>query len=114
MIKYHLFLITSIILTVVVQALLKSNSVKYSGNLFEAIYDSTLYVALFLYATAMVFWYISSSKLQFTFMIPMHILTIIFGGFIGYYFFEESFGIHKILAYILIISGVFVLIYGNN
>jgi|SaaInlStandDraft_6_1057023.scaffolds.fasta_scaffold19773_4 drug/metabolite transporter (DMT)-like permease len=114
MIKYHLFLITSIILTVVVQALLKSNSVKHSGNLFEAIYDSRLYVALFLYATAMVFWYISSSKLQFTFMIPMQILTVVFGGIIGYYFFEESFSVQKILAYVLIIFGILMLVFNNN
>jgi drug/metabolite transporter (DMT)-like permease len=114
MIKYYLFLVSSIILTVIVQALLKNNSVKHSEELFEAVYDFKLYLVFFLYAIAMVFWYISSSKLQFTFMIPMHILTIIFGGIIGYYYFEESFNIQKISAYVLIIFGMIMLIYGNK
>jgi len=114
MIKYYLFLVLSIMLTAIVQALLKSNSVKHSENLFEAVYDFKLYVVFFIYAIAMIFWYISSSKLQFTLMIPMQILTVVFGGIIGYYFFEESFSVQKILAYVLIIFGILMLVFNNN
>jgi len=47
-------------------------------------------------------------------MIPMQILTVVFGGIIGYYFFEESFSVQKILAYVLIIFGILMLVFNNN
>jgi multidrug transporter EmrE-like cation transporter len=46
-------------------------------------------------------------------LIPFNILTIVFGGLVGYYWFGESLGLRKIIAYAIIMLGVLMLVSKN-
>ncbi len=109
MIKYYGILLLSILLTTVVQASLKAISVKYNGSFFDGLFDFKLYFVILLYGIALVAWFASAAKIPFTVLIPANILTIVLGGFIGYFLFGEGFSFYRILAYLIIILGILVL-----
>ena len=109
MIKYYGILLLSILLTTVVQAYLKSISVKYNGSFFDSLLDFKLYFVLLLYGVALVAWFVSASKIPFTVLIPANILTVVLGGVIGYFLFGEGLGFYKILAYVIVILGILIL-----
>ncbi len=109
MIKYYGILLLSILLTTVVQASLKAIPVKYNGSFFDGLFDFKFYFVILLYGIALVAWFASAAKIPFTVLIPANILTIVLGGFIGYYLFGEGFSFYRILAYLIIILGILVL-----
>ena len=111
MIKYYGILLLSILLTTIVQASLKAMSVKYNGNFFDSLGDLKLYFVLFLYGIALIAWFSSASKIPFSVLIPANILTVVLGGIIGYFLFGEEIGFYRILAYLMIILGIFLLMF---
>ena len=114
MTKYYIYLFFAIILTAIVQAILKIISMKYDGNILASILNPWLYFSLSLLVVAFIAWFISASKIEFSILIPVSVTTIIIGGLIGYFFFEEDFGGKKLLSYILILSGVILLIFSQQ
>ena len=109
MIKYYGILLLSIMLTTLVQASLKAISVKYNGSFFDSLFDFKLYFVILLYGIALVAWFASAAKIPFTVLIPANILTIVLGGFIGYFLFGEEFSFYRILAYLIILLGILML-----
>ena len=114
MAKYYTYLFIAITLTAIVQAILKTISMKYDGNIFESIYNPWLYFSLVLLVFALIAWFVSASKIEFSILIPINVVTIVIGGLIGYFIFGEEFGGKKILSYTLIISGVLLLIFSQQ
>ena len=111
MIKYYGILLLSIMLTTLVQASLKAISVKYNGSFFDSLFDFKIYFVLLLYGIALVAWFASASKIPFSVLIPANILTVVLGGIIGYFLFGEEIGFYRILAYLMIILGIFLLMF---
>jgi len=114
MIKYYIYLFFAIILTAIVQAILKTISMKYDGNILASIHNPWLYFSLALLIVALIAWFVSASKIEFSILIPVNVATIVISGFIGYFVFGEEFGGKKMLSYILIISGVILLIFSQQ
>ncbi len=114
MIKYYIYLFFAIIITAIVQAILKTISMKYDGNIVSSMYNPWLYFSLSLLIVALIAWFISASKIEFSILIPVNVATVVIGGFIGYFVFGDEFGGKKLLSYILIISGVILLIFSQQ
>jgi multidrug transporter EmrE-like cation transporter len=114
MAKYYTYLFVAITLTAIVQAILKTISMKYDGSIFDSIYNPWLYFSLVLLVFALIAWFVSASKIEFSILIPVNVATIVIGGLIGYFIFGEEFGEKKILSYTLIISGVLLLIFSQQ
>jgi multidrug transporter EmrE-like cation transporter len=66
-------------------------------------------VALFIYVVAFVIWIVSLSRIEFSVAIPFNIITVVIGGIFGYYVFNESLSLIRIISYLLIIFGVIML-----
>jgi multidrug transporter EmrE-like cation transporter len=113
MIKYYLFLLIVIILISIVQAILKSLSIEYSGSIIKSLHDPLSYLCIFLLVLALSFWFVAASKIEFSVLIPANIVTVVISGVIGYYIFSEEINLIKIVAYALIIMGVMTLAYQN-
>ena len=96
MIKYYIYLFFAIILTAIVQAILKIISMKYDGNILASILNPWLYFSLLLLIVAFITWFVSASKIEFSILIPVSVTTIIIGALIGYFFFGEEFGGKKL------------------
>jgi len=109
MTKHLYYLLLSLMGTVFVQASLKVLSESHSGNIVSAIKDYRFLPILGFYGVAMVAWFYAASKIEFTVLIPFNILTIVFGGLVGYYWFGESLGLRKIISYAIIVLGVLML-----
>ena len=110
MIKYYILLLVSILITSGVQITLKIVSEKFDGNLVNSLADPRLYLAISLYILALIAWFVSASRIQFSVLIPANVLTVVLGGLIGYSLFDEVFGLRKIISYLLIIAGILLLI----
>mgnify|MGYP006149310739 FL=1 len=110
MTKYHFLLYLSILLTAAVQASLKVISIKHDGVISNSLHDPRLYFVAILYGLALCAWFVSASRIQYSVLIPTNILTVVLGGFVGYFLFGETIEIRKLLAYGLICSGVLLLL----
>lgn len=113
MIKYYIFLLIVIILISIVQAILKSLSIEYSGSIIKSLYDPLSYLCIFLLVLALSFWFVAAFKIEFSVLIPANILTVVISGIIGYYIFSEEINLIKIVAYAFILIGVMILAYSN-
>ena len=113
MFKYYIFLLIVIILISIVQAILKSLSIEYSGSIIKSLYDPLSYLCIFLLVLALLFWFVAASKIEFSVLIPANILTVVISGVIGYYIFSEEINLIKIVAYAFIVIGVMTLAYSN-
>lgn len=51
----------------------------------------------------------SLSRIEFSVAIPFNIITVVIGGIFGYYVFNESLSLIRIISYLLIIFGVIML-----
>jgi drug/metabolite transporter (DMT)-like permease len=111
--KHYFFLILSIISTTFVQVTLKTLSQNHSGNILSVIKDYRLILIIGLYGLALVAWFYAASRIEFTVLISFHILVLVLGGLSGYYWFDESLGLRKIIAYILIIIGILLMVSKN-
>lgn len=105
----YLFLLLSILLTVLVQIKLKDLAVANNGVMLNALLSPELYGVLFIYAIALFAWFYSASKIEFSVILPMNSLTVILGGVIGYLYYNEDFSPLKFLAYFFILLGIFIL-----
>ena len=114
MAKYYIYLFIAITLTAIVQAILKTISMKYDGNILASIYNPWLYFSLILLALALIAWFVSASKIEFSVLIPVNVATVVISGLIGYFIFGEELGGKKILSYMLIMSGVLLLIFSQQ
>ena len=114
MIKYYIYLFFAIIITAIVQAILKTISMKYDGNIVSSMYNPWLYFSLSLLIVALIAWFISASKIEFSILIPVNVATVVIGGVIGYFVFGDEFCGKKLLSYILIISVVILLIFSQQ
>jgi len=109
--KYYALLFFAISVTVFVQAGLKMLSMKYDGKIMSALQDPLLFVISFALLLAFVAWFVAASEINLNVLIPANSLTIVLSALIGYFFFSEPITIDKIIAYILILLGIFVLLY---
>ena len=109
--KYYVLLFFAISITVFVQAGLKMLSMKYDGKIISAVQDPLLFVISFSLLLAFAAWFVAASQINLNVLIPANVLTIVLSAVIGYFFFAEPITIDKIIAYVLILSGVSVLLY---
>ena len=114
MIKYYIFLLIVFILIAIVQIILKTLSVEYSGNIIKSIYDPLIYLSFFLLAVALALWFISASQIEFSVLIPASLMTIFFSSIIGHLIFSDEISLRKIIAYVLIAIGVITLSYSKS
>ena len=98
----------------IVQVILKIISVENGGSITDSFYDPKLYFSLLLCVVALAVWFISASQIEFSVLLPMNILTIVISGFIGYFIFNEEISVRKIISYVLILAGVFILAYSKT
>ena len=114
MIKYYIFLLIVFILIAIVQVILKTLSVEYSGNIIKSLYDPLIYLSIFLLVVALALWFISASQIEFSVLIPASVITIVISSIIGYFIFSEEISLRKIIAYVLIVIGIITLTYSKS
>jgi drug/metabolite transporter (DMT)-like permease len=102
-------LLASVVLTALALVFLKTVAVDSRGEIFKILSSAKFYLAMFIYGIAFLMWIISASKIDYTVMIFSNTAGLVLGGLVGYFVFNESITGDKILAYLLIISGVVVL-----
>ena len=90
MTKYYIFLLIVFILIAIVQVILKTLSIEYSGNIIKSLYDPLIYLSIFLLVIALALWFISASQIEFSVLIPASVLTIVISGIMGYFIFSEE------------------------
>ena len=109
MIKYYIFLLIVFILIAIVQVILKTLSVEYSGNIIKSLYDPLIYLSIFLLVVALALWFISASQIEFSVLIPSSIVVVVISGMLGYFIFSEEISLRKIIAYVFIVIGLITL-----
>ena len=109
MIKYYIFLLIVFILIAIVQVILKTLSVEYSGNIIKSLYDPLIYLSIFLLVVALALWFISASQIEFSVLIPASLITIVISSIIGLFIFSEEISLRKIIAYVFIVIGLITL-----
>ena len=109
MIKYYIFLLIVFILIAIVQVILKTLSIEYSGNIIKSLYDPLIYLSIFLLVVALALWFISASQIEFSVLIPASLITIVFSSIIGLFIFSEEISLRKIIAYVFIVIGLITL-----
>ena len=114
MIKYYIFLLIVFILIAIVQVILKTLSIEYSGNIIKSLYDPLIYLSIFLLVFALGLWFISASKIEFSVLIPASLITIVISSIIGHFIFSDEISLRKIIAYALIAIGVITLSYSKS
>jgi drug/metabolite transporter (DMT)-like permease len=102
-------LFTSIILTSACVVFFKFISVESRGEITRLISDARLYIAILIYFIAFMLWMIAASKIDYTVLIFSNVFGLVFGGLIGWYFFNETINSIKIASYFLICFGVILL-----
>tara|TARA_B100001093_G_C26457860_1_gene855106 strand:+ start:405 stop:752 length:348 start_codon:yes stop_codon:yes gene_type:complete len=108
--KYYLILILAVFLTSISQVMFKTLSNKYQSNPFEVIYSPWIYLSIFIYSIAFVAWFISAGYIQFSVMMGVHVLTLVFGIIFGLIFFSEVITFYKLLAVFFISLGIIIMI----
>ena len=83
-------------------------------GLFKLLQTPWALVGFVLYSVSAILWLDVLSKLDFSLAFPMVALTYVFTLLIGRFFFGETVGWERILAVVLILSGVFFLIRSGN
>ena len=114
MIKYYIFLLIVFILIAIVQIILKTLSVEYSGNIIKSLYDPLIYLSILLLVVALALWFISASQIEFSVLIPASLITIVISSIIGLFIFSEEISLRKIIAYVLIAIGIITLTYSKS
>jgi len=112
--KYYVLLFFAISITVFVQAGLKMLSMKYDGKIISVVQDPLLYGISLCLLLAFAAWFVAASQINLNVLIPANVLTIVLSAVLGYFIFGEQVTMSKIVAYTLILSGVFVLLYYNR
>ena len=102
------------ILIAIVQIILKTLSVEYSGNIIKSLYDPLIYLSILLLVVALALWFISASQIEFSVLIPASLMTIFFSSIIGHLIFSDEISLRKIIAYVLITIGVITLSYSKS
>lgn len=110
MTKYHAMLLLSVLFTAVALVFFKMVSMDARGELLKILFDVRFYYATAVYAIAFLMWLISASRIEYTVLVYSNAAGLIASGMIGYFVFHESITIGKIVAYVLIASGVISLV----
>ncbi len=79
-------------------------------GLFKLLQTPWVILGFVFYGVAAILWLDVLSKLDFSLAFPMVALTYVFTLLIGRFFFGEAVGWERILAVVLILSGVFILV----
>ena len=98
----------------IVQVILKTLSVEYSGNIIKSLYDPLIYLSIFLLVAGLALWFISASQIEFSVLIPASLITIVISSIIGLFIFSEEISLRKIIAYVLIVIGIITLTYSKS
>jgi len=114
MIKYYIFLFIALILISIVQIILKTLAIEYSGNIFKSLYDPLIYLSILFCVLALALWFISASQIEFTVLIPASLITIVISSIVGLFIFNEVISLRKIIAYVLIAIGMITLTYSKT
>jgi drug/metabolite transporter (DMT)-like permease len=112
--KYFYFIILSVALTSMVQIFFKILVDYERENLLSLIYSYKFWLVIFLYAIAFVLWIIGISGIKFSIALPINIISVIFSGIAGYYIFGEKITTLMVVSYVLILSGLAMLMFGEN
>ena len=80
------------------------------GEITRLISDARLYIAILIYFIAFMLWMIAASKIDYTVLIFSNVFGLVFGGLIGWYFFNESISCIKMASYFFICIGVILLV----
>jgi multidrug transporter EmrE-like cation transporter len=80
----------------------------------DVITDMSFFIALLVYMISLGLWVLASAQIQYSVIIPVHALTIVMGGVIGYFVFSEGMSLSKLISYVLITSGVIFLLVGKE
>jgi drug/metabolite transporter (DMT)-like permease len=104
-------LLASIVLTSVCLVFFKIISLGSQGEIKRIAIDPRFYLAIAIYLVAFVMWIIAASKIDYVVLAFTNALGLVLGGVIGYYFFNESFGALRAIAFLLIMAGVFILFF---
>lgn len=110
MTKFHVLLISSVLLTAVALVLFKIISVESRGEIAKLAANPKLYFAVAVYGAAFVMWMIAASKIDYTVLVFSNTLGFVLSGLIGWYIFNEAMTWEKIVSYLLICSGVVLLL----
>ena len=114
MTKYHIMLLASIVLTSVCLIFFKIISVGSHGEIRRIINDPRLYWAILAYCAAFMMWIIAASKIDYTVLVFSNTLGLVLSGLIGWYLFNESITSVRLVSYLLICSGVLLLMASNG
>lgn len=106
-------LLTSVLLTSVSLIFFKIISVGSRGEILKITADPRLYLAIAIYGAAFVMWIVAASKIDYTVLVFSNTLGLVLSGLIGWYVFNESMTGLKIFSYLLICSGVLLLVTSN-
>ncbi len=80
------------------------------AGLFKLLQTPWVILGFVFYGISAILWLDVLSKLDFSLAFPMVALTYVFTLLIGRFFFGEAVGWERILAVVLILSGVFILV----
>ena len=103
-------LLASVLLTAVALVLFKIVSVDARGELLKLAFSPRLYLAFAVYGFGFLMWIIAASKIDYTVLVFSNTLGLVMSGLIGWYVFNEPLTVVKIASYLLICSGVVLLI----
>ncbi|MDD5212425.1 MAG: hypothetical protein PHV62_08405 [Sulfuricurvum sp.] len=106
-------LLASVLLTAVSLVFFKIISVDSRGEIMRLAVDPRLYMAVAVYGAAFVMWIVAASRIDYTVLVFSNTFGMVVSGLIGWYIFNESMTVEKIISYILICSGVILLITAN-
>ncbi len=107
-------LLTSIVLTSGCLVLFKIISVGSRGEITRIVADPRVYFAVATYCAAFIMWIVAASRIDFTVLAFSNTLGLVLSSVIGWYIFNEAMTHVKIVSYLLICSGVLLLITHNS
>ena len=82
-------------------------------NLFNCALNVHFISGVILYLVATFLWMYSLTKVELSYATPFLALTYVIMMFGAFYFFNETFTVHKILGSILVIAGLVIINIGN-
>lgn len=109
----YIILFLSIIIGVIGQIFLKKGmmviGVFHLSNIVKIFFNPFVFIGFLFYGISSVMWLYSLSKFELNTIYPLLSLGYIFTMIAGYYLFNESITIYKVISILLICSGVILM-----
>ncbi len=104
--KYILLSLLNSALSVFGQVLWKYGLVKSAGYSYKLLYNPLILSGILVYGVSMVLWLFILSKLPFSVAYPLNSLAYALSILAGFYLFQESLSLQKVVGMLLIMGGV--------